>query len=223
MESIYDIVYDYIDTFYRGVKLSGDDKKTIHHEVRKVLAKGWCADEIMKMFKEAKRKRPSFQSLKLSCLFTAKSRKKLNLIHPDVFYYHNDLRLTCAPPRREVDYDSGEVKVINEPYFLEMKASYSVDDLVYYFQRQTNSKKGDPNRLKGSFGYLLKSYKVEEILYMIDVMVNTCLSEDMPLPDSPLDCQKHYKDAMKMRDNKRTETILAGGKKVVRKKRVRSN
>lgn len=224
MASIYDIVYDYIDTFYRDESLSREDKKTIHSEVKKLLERGWCADEIIGGFRTAKGKRPDNISLKVTRLFTAKRPKQINLIKPGVFYYHNDLRLTCAPPKRDIDYDSGKITVINEPYFLEMKASYSVEDLVHYYKRQVGTgRSNDTNRFKGSLLYLLKSYSIEELLFMIDAMVNNCKAEDLPLPDSPLDSQKYYKDAKEVINLKITETIHAGGKAIVRKKRTRTS
>lgn len=223
MASIYDIVYDYIDTFYRDESLDREDKKTIHLEVKKLLMNSWCTDEIISTFKAAKKNRPDIFSLKVAKLFVSKRPKKINLIEPGVFYYHNDLRLTCGPPKREIDYDTGIVTVINDTYFLEMKASYSVEDLIHYYMRQVGkSKSDDTNRFKGSLLYLLKSYTVEELLFMIDVMVNTCKADDLPLPSSPLDSQKYYKEAKEVISLKKTETIQAGGKAIVRKKRIRT-
>lgn len=224
MASIYDIVYDYIDIFYTDESPTREDKKTIHSEVKKLLELGWCEEELVKGFKEGKKKRPDIYSAKVSQLFTPKKPKRINLIRPNVFYYHNDLRLTCAPPKREIDYDSGDITVINEPYFLEMKASYSIEDLIHYYRRQVGtSKSDDNNRFKGSLLYLLKSYTVEELLFMIDIMVNTCKADDLPLPSSPLDSQKYYKEAKEVINLKKTETIQAGGKAIVRKKRIRTS
>lgn len=224
MVSIYDIVYDYIDMFYADERLIKEDKKTIHKEIKKILDKGWCADDIKKCLRDVKRKDPKRRSLEVSRMFTARNKPKLNLLKPDVFYYHNDLRLTCGPPKRKLDIDSGEITVINETYFLEMKASYSVEDLVKYYMRQVGeSHKSDVNRFKGSMIYLLKRYSVEEILFMIDTMINMSKAEDLPLPDSPLDCQRHHKQAKEVINLKTTETIYAGGNKIVRKKRTRTS
>ncbi len=218
MVSIYDLVYDYIEKFFQDERLTKEEKKTIHRGIKKLLALGWCSEEIQRVFKQFKGK----PTLDVERLFKGKKKSSINLIHPNIFYYHNDLRLTCAPPKREMDYETGEIRSVNEPYFLEMKASYTVENLVDYYLRQVGTHhKKDVNRFIGSFKWLLKSYKVEEILFMIDACVNTAKSEDLSLPESPLDIQKHHRIALENWNLKRTHTIQAGGNKIVRKKRTR--
>lgn len=224
MKSIYDLVYSYIDIFYEDDKMSKEQKKAIHKEIKKLLGNGWCSCELYKGFQDIKRKFPEKQTLKVSQLFTSKRPIKKNLLEQGRFYYHNNLRLTSSPPKREIDYDSGDVTVINDPYFLEMKASYSVEDLTKYFMRQVGGgRPSDVKRYQGSLTWMLKSFDLEEILFMIDMAVNTARADDSALPDSPLDTQKAYKPALVIIDLKKTETIVAGGNKIVRKKRTRTS
>jgi hypothetical protein len=222
MASIYDIVYDYIDTVYPNEKVDKEQKKTIHREVKKLLSNGWCSSELLKGFKGAKKKDAT---LSVSQLFRGKKRSLQNLLKPGTFYYHNELRLTSAPPKREIDYDSGEITTINEPYFLEMKASYTVENLIRYYARQTGLKllEHELSRYKGSFNWLLKTYGVELILFMIDATINLCVSEDMPMPYSPLDIQRNQNLAVETRNQKITENTYSGGNTIVRKKRSRPN
>jgi hypothetical protein len=224
MASIYDIVYDYIDTFYPNEKMNKEQKKTIHREVKKLLQNGWCSSELYMGFKDASKKKAK-PTLNATQLFRGKRRKKENLIEPGTFYYHNDLRLTSAPPKREIDYDSGEIKVINEEYFLEMKASYTVDDLIKYYSRQTGVKLPayEQKRYIGTFNWLVGVYGVEMVLFMIDITVNMYMADDQPMPYSPLDIQKYKREAKQIRDQKITENVHSGGNKIVRKKRLRSN
>lgn len=221
--SIYDLVYQYIDIFYRHEKLNKEQKKTIHCEIKSLLKNGWCSSDLYEGFIRAKKKRPDYRTLHVRKLFNVKRPKERNLLAPGVFYYHNDLRLTSGPPKRIIDYDSGEVKIINDPYFLEMKASYSVNDLINYYTRFVSGDAGNKSRLIGSFNWLLRNYKVEEILFMIDVTINMCESEDLSLPHSPLDIQKYYREAKELIVLKETDTVLAGGRKIVRKKRAKSS
>lgn len=224
MASIYDIVYYYIDTFYPQEKLDKEQKKTIHRQVKKLLSNGWCSSELCEGFKNAKKKRQS-PTLYVSKLFAGKRPKQVNLLEQGTFYYHSELRLTSAAPKREIDYDSGEIKIINEPYFLEMKASYSVEDLIRYYAKQTRIKLLDHeiSRFKGSFNWMIKTYSLEDILFMIDATVNMSLAEDLPMPSSPLDTQAYIKDGRDARNQKVTETVQSGGNKIVRKKRTRPN
>lgn len=218
MMSIYDLVYEYMDIAYEDEKLSGKDKRTIHQEITKILKRGWCVEDILKVFKSSKS-----QTLQVSRLFTGKKKKLQNLLEPNRFYHHNNLRLTSAPPKRELDYDSGEIKVINEPYFLEIKASYTVSDLTIYYARQVNQSltKDKKVRYEGSFNWLLKSFDVEQILFMIDATANYCTAEDQPLPHTPLKIQDFYQEGKMMFDNKKTEAVIARSDKIVRKKRLR--
>lgn len=223
MTSIYDIVYDYMDLFYKDERLTKEQKKTIHAEVKKLLQAGWCSSELYSAFKEEKRKSPDRKTLKVSTLLKGKRKKELNLVSPTRFYLHNALRLTSPPPKRSIDYDSGEITSVSIPYFLEMKASFTVDDLVKYYGRQTGIrlKSHELSRYAGSFKWLLKSYDVEQILFMIDATINMCMAEDMPMPYNVLDIQKYYKEGQLAYNQKQTETVLSGGKKIVRKKRTR--
>lgn len=225
MTSIYDIVYDYMDLFYSGVPLDKEQKKTIHAEIKKLLVAGWCSSELSSTFKMVKRKSPDLQTLKASTVVKGKRKKEVNLLKQGKFYFHNALRMTSPPPKREIDYDSGEITSISTPYFLEMRASYTVDELVDYYGRQIGTKlrSHEKARYIGSFKWLLKTYDVEMILFMIDATVNMCIAEDMPMPYNPLDIQKYMKEAELAYNQKQTETVVSGGKKIVRKKRVRRN
>lgn len=223
MTSIYDIVYDYMGLFYEGKRLSKEQKKTIHQEVKKLLQAGWCSSELYSAFKGVKRKSPDLQTLKVSTAIRGTRKQEVNLLKQSTFYYHNALRVTSPPPKREIDYDSGEIKTIDTQYFLEMRASYTVNELVDYYGRQLGTKlrSHEKSRYIGSFKWLLKTYDIEMILFMIDATVNMCIAEDMPMPYSPLDIQKYYREAELAYNEKRTETIVSGGNKVVRKRRTR--
>jgi hypothetical protein len=223
--SIYDLVHEYIRIFFKNEKVKKEKKKRIHNEIKELLAKGWCADELMEGFKAYKKKYPDAKTTLVTTMFTMRAKKKKNLLKPGKFYYHNDLRLTSRPPRKEIDYDSGEIKTISEPYFLEMRADYTIDDLVNYYIKQfrLNPHPNDRKRYRGSLQYLLKQESLETLLFMIDANANYCQSEDRPAPRTPLDITEFAKEALEAKSAKVTETALAGGKRIVRKKRVRTS
>ncbi len=219
MYSVYDLVEVFRDTFCPGERFTKEEKKQLVRGLKEVLDNGHTTDSIIRAFQVYKKKNDHIE-FDVSSIVRGRP-KGYNLLRSKTFYYHNALRLTSAPPRREIDYNSGEIKNINEPYFLEMRASFTVDDLVDYYIKQvrpTNMKNAH-NRFIGSFTYLLKSYSVEEILFMIDSLANHVMSGDRTKPNTPLDITHFYDDAMETRDKKRTETVLSGGKKIVRKKR----
>lgn len=224
MLSIYDIVYTYMDTFFPKTKLTKEQKKTIHQEVKKLLNYGWCSSELLSAFKSAKRKEVK-RTLHVSRLLRGKKPKQKNLLKQGTFYYHVALQVTSGPPKRSIDYDTGKIVMIDEPFFLEMRASYSVEELVQYFAKQTNIHllSHEIKRYIGSFNWLLKQYDLQHILFMIDTTVNYRLSNDEPMPDSPLDIQKYKQEALDVQNEKITEAVYSGGNHIVRKKRVRQN
>lgn len=52
-----------------------------------------------------------------------------SLIKRGCFYYHNTLQITSSPPQ----YNAVLKKEIVEPYFLEIKIRYTMEDLIHYF------------------------------------------------------------------------------------------
>lgn len=220
MYSVYDLVEEYREVFCPDEKFEREDKKELVKSLKACLDKGWNAHEIIQTFRVYKRKNDELE-FDISKMMRGKSATP-NLLNSRRFYYHNALRLTSAAPKREIDYDSGQIICVNEPYFLEMKASFNVDDLIDYYVRhlKPETKRDTVSRYKGTFGYLLRSYNVEEILFMTDVLVNHVLSNDARKPSTPFDIEKFYNEAKEMRDKKKTEAVLSGGKKIVRKKRT---
>lgn len=221
--SIFDLVYDYMDKFFPDEKLTKEQKVNIHREIKKVLRYRWCSEDILRRFRDIKRNRPDLKTLNVSKLFSGRKPPNKNLLDPEVFYYHNILRITCKPPRRQLDIDSGEIININEPYFLEMRASFSMDELIDYYCKQFRIQlpKQERARYAGAFKWLLKMIDIEIILFMIDVAANICLSEDKPAPSTPMEIRQYIREAMEVRDLKETEAVLSGGNKIVKRKRTR--
>ncbi|MNP02927.1 hypothetical protein D3C76_947930 [compost metagenome] len=231
MTSIYDLVYDYIDRFYPGEKVDNDSKRAIHREIKRLLKRGWCSVDILRRFQQIDRdKRMSAQvktriGTNVRKLFNQQTPTVVNLLDPGEFYYHNVLRITSKPPKRHLDIDSGEIVTINDVYFLEMRDSFTAEDLVEYYCKQFNIKihRQEQARFAGAFQWLLKMDDIEIILFMIDYAANLCNSEDYPPPRTPMDVRKYRREAMEVRNLKATEAVLSGGNQIVRKKRTRSS
>lgn len=220
MYSVYDLVEEYRGIFCPDERFEREDKKVLLRSLKKCLNSGWNAHEIIQAFRVYK-KRGYELEFDVTKMMRGRSATP-NLLNSRRFYYHNALRLTAAAPKRVINYDTGDIISVNEPYFLEMKASFNVDDLVEYYVRhiKPQTMQDTVSRYKGVFGYLLKSYDVEAILFMVDALVNHVLSNDAKKPSTPFDCEKYYDEAREMRDKKKTEAVLSGGNEVVRKKRT---
>lgn len=231
MTSIFDLVQDYIDRFYEDVAVDKEEKVAIHREIRRLLRRGWCAEDIQRRFVQVERT-PAIRKqvrqrigTEVRKLFNQQTPTSQNLLSPSVFYYHNALRLTSKPPKRQFNIDEGTFVRINDPYFLEMRASYTVEELVEYYARQFSMKlhRQEYSRYVGSFNWLLGMYDVELILFMIDESANMVKAENYRPPRKPMDIDKYKADAIRTRERKRSEAVVAGVNKIVRRKRTRSS
>lgn len=93
----------------------------------------------------------------------------------DSIYYHNELQIHSKPGY----YDPETGKVEKEPYYLEMRYRYTMDDLLEYYY----SKLSVPVQFRnikrdiGAFKHIINDYKftnintVDFILYIIDYAV----------------------------------------------------
>lgn len=107
-----------------------------------------------------------------------------NLLTFGKFYFHPHLQVTSAPMRMRFD-DYGNVEMIAEPFFLEMRPSLTLEELHDYFNKKIPVGPYSP-QMKGSWEYLLKSYDVEMLLFMIDQAYDEYCQLDNPAPFNPL-------------------------------------
>lgn len=217
MESVYDLAYWYLQTFFPNEELTKREKKQVIDEMRAILDEGWTSKEIREVLEKE-----GVKTLFPSALFRDRKPSVWNLLDSNAFYLHPQLRIMPGPPKRIIDYNKGTIKKITEPYFLEMRASYTLNDLVRYYEDQHNLKLTDDEReqCRGAFRYLLKNFSVDEILFMIDVAANHIRDHDLPPLENPLELKKFAKEAREEINAKRTEERLAGNDRIVPRKRV---
>lgn len=221
--SFYDLVFAFLERFYEETP-SDSEKHKVASEIRALLIDGWTAEAItneLRMF------RGSFPGVRpdLAEMFAYLRLTQVNLLHPDRFYFHNQLRIMPGPPKRALDLNAGIIVKEEEVYFLEMRASYTVDDLTDYYIRQSNATvpANDRKRMLGAFKYLLRTHDVELVLFMIDAGVNAVYSEDLGREQlSPLKLADYQGVAEAQFAEKRTENIRAGDDCVVPRRRVLS-
>lgn len=221
--SFYDLVFAFLERFYDEAPPESE-KKRVASEMWHLLLNGWTAEDItneLRMF------RGSFPGVRpdLAELFEHLRRRQQNLLRPDRFYFHNQLRIMPGPPKRSLDLNAGTITKNEEEHFLEMRASYTVEDLTDYYIQQSKESvtANDRKRMVGAFKYLLKTHELEVVLFMVDAGVNAVYSEDLGRDQlSPLKLAD-YKGAAEMQfAEKRTENIRAGDDCVVPRRRVLS-
>lgn len=221
MYSIFDLGFAFIQRFYDS-EPAQEEKKRIINEFSDLLLDGWTAEDIIKTLRTFQMKYPGTRP-DLYQLFGKVSQTGYNLLYPGCFYYHNQLRIIPGPPKRELDYNTGQIIKIEEPFFLEMRASYTLDNLVDYFiaQFHLDVTIDDRKRYAGGFKYLLKNYNIDTILFMIDAASNYAYSEDMNQRDfNVLQLQDYRTKAEHAIGQKRTENKISGDDRIVPRKRV---
>lgn len=115
---------------------------------------------------------------------TMPKRDPNNLLLVGKAYVHPQLQITNPPPTmRIVD---GVIIDNEEPFFLEFKTSYTLEDLHGYFKRKMEIAGSMTPKIKGAYEYLLKSYDVELILFMIDEAWAHHNAMNAPYPKNPL-------------------------------------
>jgi len=168
-------------------------QKTINHEARinkatiamdSLIKKGWTVDTIKDKLDEFKRLHPSFcPNIYHVEEIMGNMTPPNNLLETDVFYYHKELRSIPMPSRIILNKETREYERQEEAFFLEMKTVYTLEDALNYWYRVTKHtpSNADLRRDKGKLEYLLKSYDIDDILFMIDLALESYVSRKAKL------------------------------------------
>jgi hypothetical protein len=141
-----------------------------------------------------------------------------NLINFNTFYYHNELRVVPSAPEVYFDLNTGDF--VREPfeYFLEMKASYTIDDLINYLRTKPSMSLlfNNENRLVGGLNSLLGKYDIDKLLFAID---HIDMVYDRRFLKNIFEVEEYIKEAEDSYNMKLTESVVNGTNKIVPKKR----
>ena len=224
--SVYDLTFDYLNRFYEKEEMTDTLKREVYVTLYGLLMEGWTDEELIREMNFFEKQSPDCRPYSFFNWMMSRSgnKKNENLIDPRHFYYHNELRILPPPPKRYFDYNEGIVKKIETEYFLEMRSSYTVFDLIQYYYKQFAGKvdaNRDSRRMVGAFKHMLRFHTLEEILFMIDVASNLVVAGDIVVRgNEPFFIEEHKAQAMLAYHEKKTEAVQAGDDKVVPKKRV---
>ena len=85
-------------------------------------------------------------------------------------YYHKRLRVTPKPHTVNIDYNEGTMVSQGQEYFVEMIASFSMNDLKQYLFKNAkiNTTVYHDKRINGLLADYVKRYGIEQTLFMID-------------------------------------------------------
>lgn len=211
--SLYDLAYGYLKTY------CGDepDKTEVLNSIKKWLDAGWTAEELVKIMKSFKGKPYTH----LVYHMTKNKPKSINLLKTETFYWHPQLRITPGAPVRHVDYDTGQITKVEEEHFLEMRASYTLEDMLAYYEKSHGeTASGKRNKYLGGLKYLLTNHSIDTVLFMIDASTNFVKAEDLAPLSSPLDMDNYEREARHAMGEKITEEKQAGDDRIVPRRRV---
>jgi hypothetical protein len=112
------------------------------------------------------------------------------LIERGKFYYHHSLQLIP-----EARFDSKTCTEIKTPFYLEIKCSFSYDDLIQYFMKQLgiDPELFDRQRYIGQFEFLLKTsrFSFVEPLDFILAMIDNAKRKDGFMVFEPFDLKNN--------------------------------
>lgn len=188
-------------------------------EMCTLLSKGWCSKDIMQGISRSKPHTP------IANLMDGRVQANANIINPYRFYYHNQLRIVpdVIIDEKTVDEET-ELIDTSEKYYLEMKASYTVDDIVEYYISAigVDRKILKMEEQKRIFNWLLKRYDLDLLMYMTDSFVANVIDNDKEAPLVPLEIQKFSNEARTILLAKRTEAKESDNDRIIPRKRVLS-
>lgn len=143
-----------------------------------------------------------------------------NIIAVNKFYYHNELRVYPEPPTRTLNINTGEIEKTEFEYFLEMKASYTIKDLVDYIYSKNSFSllKNNENRLIGGLKSLLCKYDIEVILFTIDT-VDVLYTPNQKSIKNIFEIEDYIKEGTTNYNMKITESVVNGTNRISLKTR----
>ena len=223
MVSVYDIAFSFVENMVNKKLYNGNvemlfDKaiNTFNDLLDNNMTSEQLMDEIPKLNK------PITIKTNLHMLFKRPQSTKENMIKSGTFYYHNLLRCIPGAPKIEWDINTGEIVTINEPYFLEMRASITLEQIVDYYCKRFDMTldTSSVNRYKGSIKYMIEKLGIDIVLFMIDAASDIILADDLPKPASPVGIGEYEAKARESYFAKISENIVSGDDSIVSKSRV---
>ena len=213
--SIYDI-YHYVINKFRVTNVN--TKKHIYSDIISTLKNGVNDYEIIEYIDSLNNVR-SWRDVILSSLRN-NDKHKMNRIDGTTMYFHNELRITPGPPSVHFDINTGEIISKSEKFFLEMRSSYSVNDMFNYLKSKSQFKYCicDANRTKGALVFLLNKHSVDYTLFLIDT-TNNILMNDNKFIYNLLEVDKNINIANENYTRKKTENINNGLSNIILKER----
>lgn len=222
--SVFDLAATYVMLF-KDNTLNSQQKNKIIYDFCVVLSKGWTFKEVSNnMHQCIKSKTPIDDIVNF---FTVKCHRNvgqydMNILAPTQLYYHKQLKIISKPQCINVDYNAGTM-VSNQPqeFFLEMAASYTVNELTDYFMSKDmiDTQEYSRSRISGLMKYYVDRYGIDAVLFMIEAACQDSDSQERKMVNMR-EFENYYTTAKEFVENIKNNMKYAGGDKIVPRKRV---
>jgi hypothetical protein len=189
--------------------------------IEKLETEGWSLPDIQSEIERFAKEYPAMitRIYHLEEIFVNKQPPD-NLMHPDVFYYHNILRDVPPPVRMRLDPVTGQMIRESKPFYLEMKKRYTMKELAGYWYSICEIVPHDHMRKQdeGKFKHLLTIYSLDEILFAIDASKTARSERDLPPLRNAFDLERYMDLAREFIREKENTHKQVGINKVIRRR-----
>ncbi|RHW32025.1 hypothetical protein [Oceanobacillus profundus] len=223
MNQIYDLAYYFTVNVLRKPEHNTARIHNACQSIQNLCGVGWTLDALKAEIDAFQRDYPSLLA-NIYHLEEVIGNKKPpnNLIEEDVFYYHNHLRITSSPSKLVLNKETRQYERVEEEFFLEMKAFFTIEDLLKYWY-ESNGMRSTNHHIKqdtGRFKYLLDFYDIDEVLFMIDIAQQQRALFDLRPLTNAFQLEKYVEDARKKIKEKQNIHLLKGINHVIPRKVV---
>lgn len=208
--SVYDLAATYIKLHVRR-KVTEAEHKDIVSKLSYVLDMGYT-------FKECDYAIKANIGCKFKILDIQKNTGSYsNLLKQNQMYFHKELRVQPEPSVTDIDYNTGTMVSTKPEYFVEIAASYTMEDLMNYLMSfgYVDSTQWQYSRLHNMLKHYIKKYSLDIVLFMFEAIADN-------LEEKYFDFNKfdnYYPNAVRYMNNIMDNCKANGGDVICQKNR----
>lgn len=222
--SVFDLAATYIMLF-KDNSITNQQKQDVIKDFCRVLSSGWTFKELVQEMHNCIRQRNKVRVDDIVNHFTKHIRKNrhqnnANILNPTQLYYHKELKIMNKPNVVDVDYETGTMVSEQQDFFLEMAASYTLNNLADYFlsKDMVDVIEYPRNRVVGLLKYYVEKYGLDETLFMIEAANQFRLSEEKRIINIR-EFENYYSQAKSFKENIRNSAKSTDCDKIVPRRR----
>lgn len=143
-----------------------------------------------------------------------------NLLRQGVRYYHKELILMNQLKPVVHDVDTGNITNSQDEFWVEPRASYTMEDLLHYFysQNMCDPNQYPPNRMKSIFWQFINSKGLDVTLFMLEHSISLYHSDKLPFDYRRFGDYQSF--GLQYQENCKNNCSYSGGANYVLRKRV---